>query len=557
VLFSRDFNALVEQLHLVDVYCAGSGAQLNHSKSVIMSLNNHGEAPTLEPLRSLPPGETVRYLDIPFGNFDTSTTLADQLDQRIMGRLRIWKGRARTMLGRRLIVQALILSVLWYFTSTMIIPTRYLIRWQSVVTRYILYNRVSVGSSGISVVKQGLATRPRAKDGIGVPVVKISIRRQQLLLLQQIILAFQAHTDRSEVVWYRPLAALIAHRYGKYSRPWSGDFLFQDPPSPTLWRATMFSIWWRRVLQEWKRLECPHRRTLSYTRMKTLKYALISPIWWNTSRDFQVWSSRDGVQITKPVGSGTPRFRRLCRMLATMKKWSLLDFLDEGRHWPSSAVFLHSFGEELQRSRVTGIRPRDILELYRQWSQIYHRVLPHPEWGGMNTVTHDTVAPIYGVNTGNGVRFFPNLRAQDWTDLLQPIEALECHPAQMLGCPERKIHSALIHLLWLRRCLLPVIHDVMLRLFFGGVIVGSRLHFLVTRNPTVQQCVRPSCTAIEKVEHCFFKCRSLTVMWEVLWTPWSQAFITPLRWPRRYMTYRRLGRINTKYCSSCGGCILR
>ncbi|OWZ14898.1 hypothetical protein PHMEG_00011545 [Phytophthora megakarya] len=73
-----------------------------------------------------------------------------------------------------------------------------------------------------------------------------------------------------------------------------------------------------------------------------------------------------------------------------------------------------------------------------------------------------------------------------------------------LGCPPMRIHATLSRYLSLRRCLTPVVHDVLLRLVFGGLIVGSRLYFLKALNPTIQQCVRESGVAIETLEHCFF-----------------------------------------------------
>lgn len=250
VLLSRGVSRLQVQLHLVDCYCAGSGGRLNHSKSVIMSLNNHREAPQLEPLHSLAHGETVRYLGFPFGNFDTSTLLARQLDRKILTRLRLWKGRARTLLGRRLIAQA----VIWYFTCTMLIPTRFLLKWQGMLTRFILYNRVSENSAGLNVVPKGLATLPPEDDGIGVPVVITSIRRQHFMMLQHIVQVITAHHDHDENLWYLPLVVMLKRRFREFIRPWSGVFLLIDPPKPPLWKAYMLPRWWRYVLREWHRL---------------------------------------------------------------------------------------------------------------------------------------------------------------------------------------------------------------------------------------------------------------------------------------------------------------
>ncbi|KAK1937098.1 hypothetical protein P3T76_009876 [Phytophthora citrophthora] len=107
VLFSKGKPQLEDQLQLLNCYCEGSGDRLQK----------------LPPLRSLSPDETVRYLGIPFGNSDVSTSLATQLDKKLLTRLQLWQGRARTLLGCRLIVQALILSLLWYFTAKCDNPT--------------------------------------------------------------------------------------------------------------------------------------------------------------------------------------------------------------------------------------------------------------------------------------------------------------------------------------------------------------------------------------------------------------------------------------------------
>ncbi|GMF30607.1 unnamed protein product [Phytophthora lilii] len=172
VLFSKGKKKveLQKQLKLVDSYCVGSGAKLNQFKSVIMSLNNRCPPPCINPLRSLHRGETVRYLGIPFGNCDTSLGLANDLDRKLTTKLRLWKGRARTLLGRKLIVQTLILSLLWYFTSAMIIPNRFINRWQAMINQFVLYNRIGTGKRGVNVVKIEFALTPKANDGITTPV---------------------------------------------------------------------------------------------------------------------------------------------------------------------------------------------------------------------------------------------------------------------------------------------------------------------------------------------------------------------------------------------------
>lgn len=535
VLFSSNRTELVEQLRLVEVYCAGSGAKLNNSKSVIMSLNNHRAAPHIEPLRSLQRDETIKYLGIPFGNFDVSTLLASQLDRKLTTSLRIWKGRARTLLGRRLIVQTVVLSLIWYFTTLFVIPTHFVRRWQSLVNHFVLYNRVDVGVSGINIVPQGLGITPRTADGIGIPVISNVIARQHLMLLQQIVRAFCGHSDHLDEVWYRPLASQLHQRYDKFSRPWSCDFLVQAPPKPPAWRTTFLSPWWRRVVREWKRLEWPARSSLPLNRIQVIQVALFTPLWWNIHTEFQVWFSRGGQRVTTPLGAGPVKFRRLCRALAGRQIFCFVDILDGQYCWPSSIQFFQQICAELGSQLGKNLLYEDIFLLYKQLSQVFHRVLPHPYAGGMTAAPRPAVPPLYGVQlpnqcVDNQFRFFPDLQLQDWTHLLTPAIPFVKHPMLSLGCSRMHLHQRLSRLLWLRRCLLPVVHDVMLRLYFGDIIVGSRLYFLKALNPTIQQCIRPSCEAIETPEHCFLNCPAIKDMWQHLWTVWSQFFAAAFGW---------------------------
>ncbi|GMF32150.1 unnamed protein product [Phytophthora lilii] len=257
VLFSKGKVELQKQLKLVDSYCVGSGAKLNQSKSVIMSLNNRCPPPRINPLRSLHRGETVRYLGIPFGNCDTLLDLANDLDRKLITKLRLWKDRARTLLGRKLIVQTLILSLLWYFTSAMIIPNRFINRWQAMISQFVLYNRIGTGKRGVNVVKTEFALTPKDNDGIGIPNVKIYIRRQHLQLLQVFVRAISSTGNHDEEIWYRPMQAILQQRYGNFSRQRSFDFLMQNPPPPPGWKVSNMPLWWRKVLQDWNRIKWP------------------------------------------------------------------------------------------------------------------------------------------------------------------------------------------------------------------------------------------------------------------------------------------------------------
>ncbi|GMF29242.1 unnamed protein product [Phytophthora lilii] len=183
-----------------------------------MSLNNRCPPPCINPLRSLHRGEIVRYLGIPFGNCDTSSGLANDLDRKLTTKLRLWKGQARTLLGRKLVAQTLILSLLWYFTSAMIIPNRFINRWQAIINQFVLYNRIGTGKRGVNVVRTEFALTPKDNDGISIPHVKLYIHRQHLQLLQVFVRAISSTGNHDEEIWYRPMQAILQQHYGNFSR---------------------------------------------------------------------------------------------------------------------------------------------------------------------------------------------------------------------------------------------------------------------------------------------------------------------------------------------------
>ncbi|EGZ07894.1 hypothetical protein PHYSODRAFT_527385 [Phytophthora sojae] len=82
----------------------------------------------------------------------------------------------------------------------------------------------------------------------------------------------------------------------------------------------------------------------------------------------------------------------------------------------------------------------------------------------------------------------------------------------------------------MRRVLLPVVHDVTMRLYFGNLTLGARLFFLSATSPLAQHCVRDGCRAFETATHCFFECEPVQILWQTLWEPWAPAFRCSLGW---------------------------
>ena len=60
------------------------------------------------------------------------------LEDRFYGVFRQWFRRARTLCGRLLVAQTLVLLRSWHFTTHLNIPQYILCRWQTMLNRFVL-----------------------------------------------------------------------------------------------------------------------------------------------------------------------------------------------------------------------------------------------------------------------------------------------------------------------------------------------------------------------------------------------------------------------------------
>ena len=132
-LLSSSLGGVEAQLAIVQHYCNGSGARLNLSKSTLLDLNQHQVCSPFGNLKVLSPTELVKYLGISFSQSPVGASLIEFLEDRFYGGLRQWFRHARTVRGRLLVTQTMVLSRLWHFTTHFNIPLHLRRRWQSML----------------------------------------------------------------------------------------------------------------------------------------------------------------------------------------------------------------------------------------------------------------------------------------------------------------------------------------------------------------------------------------------------------------------------------------
>nr|CCA24317.1 hypothetical protein UM06265.1 [Albugo laibachii Nc14] len=165
-LLSSSLSGVKAQLDIVQLYCDGSGAKLNLSKSTLLALNRHQICPPFAKKKVLSPTESAKYLGIPFSQSPAGDLMIEYLEDRFYSGFRQWFRQARTVRGRLLVAQNMDLSRLWHYTTHFNIPQHSLRIWQSLLNRFVLSRRYERDSKHLHRIKSEFLYLPQSKDGL-------------------------------------------------------------------------------------------------------------------------------------------------------------------------------------------------------------------------------------------------------------------------------------------------------------------------------------------------------------------------------------------------------
>ena len=225
-LLGSSLPSLQAQLEIVGEYCMGSGAKLNLSKSVLLALNRNQICPSLSGVRVLSRTDTVKYLGVPFGQSPIAATIVDFLDQRFYDGFKLWYRRARTLRGRLLVAQTMILSRLWHYTQHVSIPTTVVKRWQSMLNRFVLSRKHDRDASHIQLIPREFLYMRKSDGGLGIPSLDAQLKRQRLTLLLQFL---RVATDVNVLNWTTASVELLTSVLPRYGGQHALDFLVISP----------------------------------------------------------------------------------------------------------------------------------------------------------------------------------------------------------------------------------------------------------------------------------------------------------------------------------------
>lgn len=516
-LLAGGLNHVQAQLELVEVYCAGSGAKLNLNKSTILPLHRQRRYLALPGLKILQPTEQVKYLGIPFSQCSTVDDTLEYLEQRLFDGLRHWHARARTLRGRILLVNTMVISRLWHYTMHVVVPMATVRRWQAAIHRFVLSRKYEKTARHLQLIANEFLQLSRSCGGLQIPNIDASIKRQRL----QLVLQFQETALTPSRNWAIPGRELL-----RQVQPQFGPTRWYDIFAPTTSRHgdrvdwNTLDPWWKSAIHTWRGVEWDvHWHNLPETRRS--ERGLQQPIWFNSDPRFcYECPSRD---------SSEPGTRRRClgmiaepqrqfrkHFAVTFGVRCLGDFLQADHTWPSQRRFAE---RHIDYTAVEWTPMQQLVwlcSLHREATQVLARLeLSY----GMPFDRAPTFPIVVGVQHGTKTFYAPRIPRKMLFQLVwKPPERLRPHPLTFEdpATSDDDIQRFSEHCARLRSLVLPVFEDLQFRLAYGLLPTRSRFWFLQGSDPSAIQCIRSNCTAIETPRHLFLECTHASQLWQVV-----------------------------------------
>ncbi|RHY88949.1 hypothetical protein DYB35_009494 [Aphanomyces astaci] len=526
-LLSKDLPSAVEQLGIVEEFCAVSGARLNQSKCQTLVLNGNLDPADTDGgglLNIVPTGQPVKYLGLLFGHNLPADYQLNLLNERFMACFQQWGCRARTLQGRRLLANTVMLSLLWHVTMALPVPPAMVQRWQAMLSRYILGRKTVPTDRYRPLLPTTL--HYDHKLGLGLPHVASRIRSQRLQLLQRAMTQSTADRPLWQPLVLRQFERSMGQLY-RASNPY--DFLLYHPHPSSKW----LMLWevhplWIDVWSQWSATPINLRMQLPLTPATTMHL----PVWLTTYEP----TMANGMCAASVVHSSPTR--RWCKHGAANRLRCLADVVAVHGRWPTRPEFM------VMMSQGNPAAPVEInRDGHMHWAPVHrsgmiynHLTRMHTQVQGLHQLPPNTVPvpestrhPFYGMVKDTPTPF------ELWPRPM--VVALAYHaPASEVSHPmasTTRTTTALIQS-YVRRvrrtCRLPPpLHgDVWLRLLFRMLPVNCRFAYLQVERPDAICCTY-GCGQVETQHHAFHACPQIHPVWSFHRDAW-RPFGAPFTW---------------------------
>ncbi|OQR88776.1 hypothetical protein THRCLA_10110, partial [Thraustotheca clavata] len=393
-LLSSSVAAAMEQMTIVQQFCAVSGARLNVSKCKTLVLNDHLHPTDVDGgdiLNILPTGVPVKYLGLLFGHAMPTDHKVNLLNDKFLACFQHWGCRARTLQGRKLLVNTVMLSLLWHVTAVVPVPAVMVAKWQSMVNKFIIGRKTDVSAKYRPLLHRTWIHHHTC--GLNVPHVASKLRSQCLHRLQQLMHGSSPSIPMWRSLVLRQFRRMMGHLF-RPSHPF--DFLLYYPNHNSKW----LHLWelhpmWLHVWSQWASIPM-NQRIPTPPPVSTL---LVMPVWLSR---YPLLTDNSHHCAGNMVNS--PQLRQWCMYGAANGFYCLRDFLLPSGAWPNRANFMArmSTGNPATRleigphGNIQIVVTRRMSAVYQHLTRTYHRVICATATAATAAVAPHTVSPPMG-----------------------------------------------------------------------------------------------------------------------------------------------------------------
>lgn len=264
-------------LDAVTTYARAAGMRLNKKKTTIMPFTTSISRTTVDALHTLgvkivTGAETVKLLGVLQGATITSEQRFVPVLEQMRRRCVLWRYRARTLLGRSVILQSVILPLTWYTASVTIVPKSVLAAID-VIIRNFINNCSPSDTAAAGKMSMKWTHVDKVDGGLGLVVPSIFTHATHLTCLRDAVHHTAQHHRAPR--WFEPALHSFDKSLNGLGRGF--DIMYADIPrtrTRTSQWAALHEFWFETLLT-WRRLQdnagVPHLAAM----------AQVAPIWNN------------------------------------------------------------------------------------------------------------------------------------------------------------------------------------------------------------------------------------------------------------------------------------
>ena len=515
-LIAKSPESAVQLYNIAEWFCTNSGAKIHPCKCIAIPT---GPAPlTLSNgIKILGPSESTTILGIPLGLSVSRQQQVGRVITKMMEKGRKWAHVGRTIEGRVTVIQATILSTLWYVMAVLPTIPAEASKIQAIVNNFL--NGKEQGEWGDKAARGNMSNkwfyRHKAEGGWGLSPVTRTLRCRKLALIRGFI-----NDMNNDMVkpWQTFIIHMLKEHMAGWCEDWSGVLFWKGEQKQGEfgvgdWNAV--SPWWQDAWKEWLRLKCtPKENSLDEdqlaswpiwnNRILAENHGIKSPLY----SAFKNASTRAQMAAIRKLGFTTFRcFRRANGNLMTGNELYTRVTVSASVHGVDSVI----------TNRVCKLLIRYVTAM---WANASRKWLRHTTQGQPpNKVTWISPAiPERPFSSARNATISKILRASEPQNDPPQLIKLNNTPITLCWKSERKLLDVLA----------PSRRDLMRRLSRNALPVGiKRIHWDAE---TQTNCMLCESGSIESTEHLLWSCSFATETWGNLTIPWRNDHHDAVTW---------------------------